>query len=652
MSKYLVTFALPYANGPLHLGHLVEMVDADIWVRARRHWGEEVYFVSGSDSHGTPIMLKAAQRQLQPQELVSLYHSAQKEVLDLYGIDVDHFSRTDSETHRPWVEKIYTHLKKQDLLSVTEREQAYDEKEKMFLPDRYVKGTCPHCQSIDQNGDNCEVCGATYSPRDLSNPRSVISGAPVVFKKAPTLEVKLEKRRGFLQEKVTKYACGAVVSKFQEWLCQPLKPWSISRPAPYHGLAVPDRPGEHFYVWFDAPIGYLSFFDELFSKKKITGVQERLQQDTDWKLVHFIGKDIAYFHGLFWPVLLDSAQLECPSNLFVHGFLTINGLKMSKSRGTFIQAQEFSSYCDPELLRYYLASKLNGQIDDINFDVSHFVEKINADLVGKFINIISRLSKLLFQYAGGSFHCNAQTVLTDKVLAQNNQIDKLYRSRSYLQVCQISMALCDEINEAISKLQPWKTLKQPESFDQAHQQVTDMLCAYKQICYYLSPVMPKLCQKILHYYNDTDGLTEAYKPIVTRLTLEQFKELISVDTPSQTQTVATIDEGSTISIDEFLKVDLRVAKVLDAQPVEGADKLIQAKLDIGTKIINVFAGIKRYYECQNLIGKKVIACVNLKPRKMKFGLSEGMILAASSETFLSVVSLDIPEDIKPGSKVS
>lgn len=659
MSSYLVTFALPYANGPLHLGHMVEIFDADIWVRARRQAGDNVCFVSGNDAHGTPIMLKALKLNTTEKELVDKVHTSHKSVIESYNISLDLFSRTDNDSHSYWVDKVYNKLKASNLINEVEKDQAYDEEKQMFLPDRYVKGKCPKCHAEDQNGDNCEVCGATYNPQDLIDPYSVVSDKKVAFKPCPQLELDLEKNHQFLNDHVSDYTPKTILSKFNEWLDHPLKPWSISRHKPYHGLQVPDREDQHFYVWFDAPIGYLSFFDEALKPHQLK-VEDLLAKDSHWKLVHFIGKDIAYFHGLFWPVLLESAQLNSPYKLNIHGFLTINGQKMSKSKGTFIEAEELIKICHGDLLRYFLASKLSGQIDDINFETSEFVEKINSDLVGKFINILSRCSKLLFQYADGKFAANLSNQASRQMVgAIKDKIGIYYQDRKYHLVCQEVMASCDKLNEALSVLEPWKALKNPETFEKAHQELSDILLAFEQLCYYLSPVIPDIAQKLMDYYmEDKSGLTQAYKPILHRLDKKQFTSLLGGNMQEQVKQVKeeskTIDEQKKnenyISIDDFLKVDLKVAKIHDAQPVEGADKLVQITLDLGDRKINVFAGIKKYYDPQDLLGKKVIACVNLQPRKMKFGISEGMILAASDKEALSILVLD--RDVEVGSKVS
>ena len=660
MSSYLVTFALPYANGPLHLGHMVEMFDADIWVRARRQAGDKVYFVSGNDAHGTPIMLKALDLKISEKELVDKVHQSHKSVIESYNISLDLFSRTDNSTHHKWVNRVYESLKSAGLVQQIEKEQAFDNKKQMFLPDRYVKGGCPKCKSADQNGDNCEVCGATYNPQDLIDPYSVVSEEKITFKPCPQLELDLEKKHQFLNNCVDNYTPKVILSKFNEWLDHPLKPWSISRHSPYHGLVVPDREKQHFYVWFDAPIGYLSFFDEALAAEKLK-VEHLLAKNSDWKLIHFLGKDISYFHGLFWPVLLDSAGLNVPYRLNIHGFLTINGQKMSKSKGTFIEAETLVKMCHGDLLRYFIASKLSGQIDDINFEVDEFVEKVNSDLVGKFINILSRCSKLLFQYASGKFSSYEEFSPTYKLVSSlKEKIDLYYQERKYHLVCQEVMSACDKLNESLSIAEPWKNLKNPETFDKAHREISDILLAFEQLCYYLLPVIPDIAKSLIDYYiKDKSGLLKAYTPILHRLDKKLFKSLLEEEMQEQNQQVENkkVDqqeqkqtEGDYISIDDFLKVDLRVAKIHDAQPVEGADKLVQITLDLGYKKINVFAGIKKYYDPQELLGKKVIACVNLKPRKMKFGISEGMILAASDEQALSTLVLD--RDVEVGSKVS
>lgn len=653
MTSYLATFALPYANGPLHLGHLVEMCDADIWVRARKMMGNTVVFVSGNDAHGTPIMLKAAQMGIEPQQLVDSIHQDHCQVLSLYHIALDNFSRTDNSNHRLWVERIFNKLKTANLIEKTERIQAFDEQEQMFLPDRYVKGICPDCEAPEQYGDNCERCGATYSPTDLKEPYSVVSDKPVTFKPSPQLELSLVKQQEFIKQHVPSYTPKPLVGKFSEWLDKPLKPWSISRYTPYHGLPVPGERDQHFYVWFDAPIGYLSFFDEALVQQGLS-VESLLQKNSEWKLVHFIGKDIAYFHGLFWPVLLEAADLKLPEHLYVHGFLTVDGQKMSKSKGTLINAQKFAQICNPELFRYFVATKFNAQIDDINFQIDEFIEKINSDIIGKFLNILSRLSKLLFTYTQGKFHqLGGETPLLSRIRQQRETVFSYYEKRKYQDVIKIVMSYCDLLNENIAQLAPWKSFKDPEAFEQTHQRVTEILTAFFVLSEYLSPVTPILSEKIAEYYGP-EGLRESYQPLMNRLEKNNFKELITMEQPVENNEASiaeeTVTEEATIGIEDFLKVDLRIAKIIEAKSVEGADKLVQVTLDIGEKQLNVFAGIKKFYTPEQLLGKKVVACVNLKPRKMKFGVSEAMMLAASGDEDLSMLILD--KDLEAGAKIS
>ncbi|NBV28567.1 methionine--tRNA ligase, partial [bacterium] len=403
--RYLVTVALPYANGPLHVGHMVEMIEADIWVRAQRQLGHQCLFVSGNDAHGTPIMLKAEQEGVTPAELVTRIKTEHQAAINAFDISFNNFSRTDTPTNQEYCYQIYEALKADHALFEQESLQAFDEIKQMFLPDRFVKGTCPRCQATDQYGDNCDRCGATYTPAELKEPYSVLTNSPPSFKMSKHLFLNLERYRHWLESYLPKILQESVLAKLKEWFTTELKPWNITREQPYHGFIVPDRPHQCFYVWFDAPIGYLASFSEVINQRNST--DNPLDKHSSWKMIHFIGKDISYFHSLFWPVLLKASEQKLPSKIYVHGFLTVNGHKMSKSKGTFIQANHLAQSIDPELFRYYLASKLTGSIDDINFDLKEFVEKINSDLVGKFVNILSRCSKLLFEHKNGHFKTDA-----------------------------------------------------------------------------------------------------------------------------------------------------------------------------------------------------------------------------------------------------
>ncbi len=650
--KYLVTVALPYANGPLHLGHMVEMIEADIWVRTQKMQGADCFFVSGNDAHGTPIMLRAEQEGITPFELVSKIRDSQLKDIASFGIGFDNFSRTDTETNRKICYEIYEGLKQNKMFFEQDSLQAFDEVKQMFLPDRFVKGTCPRCHATEQYGDNCDQCGATYTPADLKDPYSVLTKTKPIFKTSSHLFLDLNKYKNWLEEYIPSVVNQNVASKLNEWFKTDLKPWNITRDEPYHGFEVPDREKQRFYVWFDAPIGYLASFTEAIESKNLKA-EDILAQNSDWKMIHFIGKDISYFHNLFWPALLKGSNKKLPSAVHVHGFLTVNGLKMSKSKGTFIEASKLAECIDPELFRYYLCSKLSDSIDDINFDLKEFVEKINSDLVGKFINIISRCSKLLFDHHQGHFHTKADHYeYFNQALALEKEVYEDFSNRMYSVGISKIMKLSSSLNEYLTIVAPWKTLSTVENGDSAWAALTDVLYAFKVIARILTPVMPKLATTLLSYYEYNDAisydkkdqsLTKPYQAVLVRLDEQKIKEKlmsqqenISVEMNTINTTVAPIKDH--ISIEDFSKVDLRIATIVSAEAVEGADKLLKLQLDIGSKKIQVFSGIKKHVTPESILGKQVVACVNLQPRQMKFGLSEGMILAASDEQGLCLLS--------------
>lgn len=654
-AKYLVTVALPYANGPLHLGHMVEMIEADIWVRTQKMKGAHCFFVSGNDAHGTPIMLRAEQEGVTPFELVSKIRESQLKDILSFGIDFDNFSRTDTETNRKICYEIYEELKKNQMFFEQDSLQAFDEVKQMFLPDRFVKGSCPRCHATEQYGDNCDQCGATYTPADLIDPYSVLTKTKPIFKTSSHLFLDLNKYKQWLENYIPSVVNQNVASKLNEWFKTDLKPWNITRDEPYHGFEVPDRDKQRFYVWFDAPIGYLASFTEAIEAKNLNP-DDILSPDSDWKMIHFIGKDISYFHNLFWPALLKGSNKKLPAAVNVHGFLTVNGLKMSKSKGTFIEASKLADSIDPELFRYYLCSKLSDTIDDINFDLKEFVEKINSDLVGKFINIISRCSKLLFDHHQGHFHTNAEKYdYFEQALRLEQEVYEDFSNRMYSIGISKIMKLSSNLNEYLTIVAPWKTLSSAENGDSAWAALTDVLYAFKVISKILMPVMPKLAATLLSYYEFNDEasydkkdqcLTRSYQVALVRLDEQKIKEKLmsqSEITPIETHQnntaatkVAAIKDY--ISIDDFSKIDLRVATIISAEAVEGADKLLKLELDIGSKKIQVFSGIKKHVAPESIIGKQVVACVNLQPRQMKFGLSEGMILAASDDEGLCLLS--------------
>lgn len=646
---YLVTVALPYANGPLHLGHLVEMVEADAWVRTQRLKGHECYFVSGNDAHGTPIMIKAQQQGCTPQELVSEIHAQHQDIIKKFGISFDRFSRTDTPANTQRCYQLYEQLKKTDLFFEEPLEQAYDPGKEMFLPDRFVKGQCPRCEAADQYGDNCEKCGATYNPKELKAPYSTLSGQTPIFKIREHLFADLKRYQGWLQDYLPSCLDAAVMSKMQEWLSSDLRPWNISRESPYHGIPIPDRPGQYFYVWFDAPIGYLSIFDEMLKEK---GYGLDFWQKDNLQLIHFIGKDIAYFHALFWPVMLKAAGEVLPAKVYTHGFLTIEGQKMSKSKGLFLQAHDLAAALPPDLFRYYILSKMSGSIDDFNFDVAELCQKINSDIVGKFLNILSRCAKLLFRYHEGALCPQiADASLIDASAAANEESWDLIEQRQYAHAIQLLMRQVDTINERLTQQAPWSVLKNEPSDRKSWQSLSDALRSFVWVARAMSPIIPHLSKQIFQYFNteshsDPAALTvlrRPYEPLLHRLDAQNLKDKLFMNQtptlapePQEKPTLPAIAE--TISIDDFARLDLRIGTVTAAETVEGSNKLLRLEVDIGLKTLQIFSGIRKAYEPEQLQGKQVLVCVNLAPRKMRFGVSEGMVLAASDEKGLCVLS--------------
>lgn len=647
---YLVTVALPYANGPLHLGHLVEMIEADTWVRTQRLTGAECYFIAGDDCHGTPIMIKAQQQGCTPTELVSQIHAQHQDIIKRFGISFDKYSRTDTEANKKRCYQLYDRLKKTDLFFEQPLEQAFDPEKEMFLPDRYVKGICPTCGAPEQYGDNCEKCGATYNPKDLKSPYSTLSGATPVFKVREHLFADLKRYQSWLSEYLPGAVSAPVLSKMKEWLSADLHPWNISRESPYHGIPIPDRPGQYFYVWFDAPIGYLSIFDEMIEEKNLG---ENFWKKENLKLIHFIGKDIMYFHTLFWPVMLKAAGEIIPSKIFTHGFLTIEGQKMSKSKGLFIDAERLLSTLPPDLFRYYILSKMNGSIDDFNFDITGLCQKINSDIVGKYLNILSRCSKLLFQYFDGALcHDSVDTELIASAQKTVEKVWELIEQRQHAQAIQTVMKQIDLLNERLTQQAPWTTLKKtPENSAQAWQQLSEALRAFTHLSRALYPALPNLTEQALGYFGLKPSqksvavakLLRPYEPLLQRLDPLIIKEklFMSENTPAQETVVETTPINPIrdhITIDDFARLDLRVGTVKTAEIVPESHKLLRLQVDIGLKVIQVFSGIRGSYSPEQLLGRQVLLCVNLEPRKMRFGLSEGMILSACDEEGLSVLT--------------
>ena len=641
--KILVTQALPYANAPLHLGHILEAVQTDIWCRFQNLNGNECHFFCADDTHGTPVMLKAKEMDISPEKLISDMYDDHKKTYDIYGINFANFYTTHSDENRKFSENIYLEAKKNNLISKETIEQLYDENEKMFLSDRFIKGSCPKCGAEDQHGDNCSVCGASYDVLEIKDPISIVSGTTPVKKKSEHVFFDLPKTIDILNRFLDKANLQTPIkNKLKEWLNDDLKKWDISRDAPYFGFEIPEEDNKYFYVWVDAPIGYIASMENWLKDKKLNAT-DLWSKNSDYEIYHFIGKDIAYFHGLFWPALLSSANLKLPDGIFVHGFLTINGEKMSKSKGTGISAKDFAEMCDPETLRYYLAAKLNDKVEDLDLNFEDYVQRINSDLVGKYLNIASRSASFLKKNnneLSESIDKNLIKSLTD----EKEKIIKLYEERKYSKLIRLIMDLADDVNKYINEQTPWK-----KDINEAVSICSTSLNAFKIITIYLSPIIPNITKNAYKFLNlencsfdDVDiklsGKINTYKSLLNRL-----EPLIIPEEDN-------MENENIIDIKQFSNVDLRVAKILKAEDVKDADKLIQLTLDVGELgTRNVFAGIKSSYAPAELNNRLVVLVNNLAPRKMKFGISEGMVLASSNDDGIYLISPD--EGAKPGMKV-
>ena len=641
--KILVTQALPYANAPLHLGHILEAVQTDIWCRFQNLNGNECHFFCADDTHGTPVMLKAKEMDISPEKLISDMYDDHKKTYDIYGINFTNFYTTHSDENRKFSENIYLEAKKNNLISKETIEQLYDENEKMFLSDRFIKGSCPKCGAEDQHGDNCSVCGASYDVLEIKDPISIVSGTTPVKKKSEHVFFDLPKTIDILNRFLDKANLQTPIkNKLKEWLNDDLKKWDISRDAPYFGFEIPEEDNKYFYVWVDAPIGYIASMENWLKDKKLNAT-DLWSKNSDYEIYHFIGKDIAYFHGLFWPALLSSANLKLPDGIFVHGFLTINGEKMSKSKGTGIPAKDFAEMCDPETLRYYLAAKLNDKVEDLDLNFEDYIQRINSDLVGKYLNIASRSATFLKKNnneLSESIDKNLIKSLTD----EKEKIIKLYEERKYSKLIRLIMDLADDVNKYINEQTPWK-----KDINEAVSICSTSLNAFKIITIYLSPIIPNITKNAYKFLNlencsfdDVDiklsGKINTYKSLLNRL-----EPLIIPEEDN-------MENENIIDIKQFSNVDLRVAKILKAEDVKDADKLIQLTLDVGELgTRNVFAGIKSSYAPAELNNRLVVLVNNLAPRKMKFGISEGMVLASSSDDGIYLISPD--EGAKPGMKV-
>ena len=669
MNKNLVvTCALPYANGNIHLGHMVEHVQADIWVRFQKMQGHTCYFICADDTHGTPIMLKAEQMGISPETMISQVYSEHTADFKYFGINFDNYYTTNSPESKELVYDIFEKLKNNNKIATKIINQLYDDTKEMFLPDRFVKGTCPKCKAIDQYGDNCEVCGATYAPTELIDAYSVVSGSKPVLRQSEHYFFKLSECTEFLSQWINSGLQSEAKNKMQEWLETGLQDWDISRDAPYFGFQIPGTDNKYFYVWLDAPVGYMSSFMNYCHNKNLDFYSLWNSDNTD--IYHFLGKDILYFHALFWPSVLKYSGYKTPKCLFVHGFLTVNGQKMSKSRGTFITARQYiESGLSTTYYRYYIASKLGSKIEDIDFSLEDFVARVNSELVGKFINIASRSSGFLSKQFNNKLSNVTYSPLLSKITEAQNIVAQHYEEREYAKLIKVIMQLVDEINIYVDTTKPWLLARDESKKLELHKTCSTLINAFRYISIYLKPIIPEIAAQIEEFLNIeplkwSDLKTELgehninnYTHLATRIEQKMVDKLIESNNPEITETTNTVTSqyepiAPEITIDDFSKLDLRVAKIINAAHVEGADKLIQLTLDIGVEQRNIFAGIKKAYDPTSLIGKHTVMIANLAPRKMKFGVSQGMVLAASFEDKDSGIYILEPHDgAKPGMRI-
>ena len=641
--KILVTQALPYANAPLHLGHILEAVQTDIWTRFQNLNGNECHFFCADDTHGTPVMLKANEMGITPEKLIEDVYQDHKSTYELYDINFANFYSTHSNENKKYSEFIYKCAKENKLISKSVVEQYFDETEKMFLSDRFIKGTCPKCGAENQHGHNCGVCGASYNVLEIENPVSTISNTKPVKKESEHIFFDLPAKRDMLKEFIEKVDIQeSIKNKLKEWLGDDLKKWDISRDAPYFGFEIPGEDNKFFYVWVDAPIGYIASISN-WAKSNQIAMEDLWSENSSYEIYHFIGKDIAYFHGLFWPALLSSAKLKLPSGINVHGFLTINGEKMSKSLGTGILAKDFAKITNPETLRYYFAAKLNNKVEDIDLNFDDYVQRINSDLVGKYLNIASRSASFLKKNKNNlSDDINAEII--NSLLDKKDEIINLYEKREYSKVIRLIMDLADYVNKYINEETPWK-----KDEDEAVKISTTALNAFKILSIYLHPVIPNLTNEALNFLNIIDFTFDSIEKPLTKK-INNYKPLLNRLEKIIIPEEEDMDNVNLIDINHFSSVDLRVAKITKADDVEGADKLLQLTLDVGDLgTRNVFAGIKSAYKPDELTDRLVVLVNNLEPRKMKFGISEGMVLASSNDDGIYLVSPD--EGAEPGMKV-
>nr|WP_315117031.1 methionine--tRNA ligase [uncultured Neisseria sp.] len=681
--KILVTSALPYANGSIHLGHMVEHIQTDVWVRFQKLRGHECYYCCADDTHGTPVMLAAQKQGIAPEDMIAKVREEHLADFTGFNIGYDNYYSTHSPENKQFSQDIYRALKANGKIESRVIEQLFDPEKQMFLPDRFVKGECPKCHAQDQYGDNCEVCGTTYSPTELINPYSAVSGAKPELRESEHFFFKLGECADFLKAWTSgnnphdgkPHLQPEALNKMKEWLGEgeetTLSDWDISRDAPYFGFEIPDTPGKYFYVWLDAPVGYMASFKNLCDRIGVD-FDEYFKADSQTEMYHFIGKDILYFHALFWPAMLHFSGHRAPTGVYAHGFLTVDGQKMSKSRGTFITAKSYLEQgLNPEWMRYYIAAKLNSKIEDIDLNLQDFISRVNSDLVGKYVNIAARASGFIAKRFEGRLKDVSGSALLAKLAAESDNIAEQYENREYARALRDIMALADIVNEYVDANKPWELAKQEGQEERLHEVCSELINAFTMLTAYLAPVLPKVAENAAKFLN-LEAITWAntretlgehainkYEHLMQRVEQKQVDDLIEANKQSIAAAAAPAAEESKYekvaeqaSFDDFMKIDMRVAKVLNCEAVEGSTKLLKFDLDFGFEKRIIFSGIAASYpNPAELNGRMVIAVANFAPRKMaKFGVSEGMILsAATAEGKLKL--LDVDAGAQPGDKV-
>lgn len=681
--KILVTSALPYANGSIHLGHMVEHIQTDVWVRFQKLRGHECYYCCADDTHGTPVMLAAQKQGIAPEDMIAKVREEHLADFTGFFIGYDNYYSTHSPENKQFSQDIYRALKANGKIESRVIEQLFDPEKQMFLPDRFVKGECPKCHAQDQYGDNCEVCGTTYSPTELINPYSAVSGVKPELRESEHFFFKLGECADFLKAWTSgnnphdgkPHLQPEALNKMKEWLGEgeetTLSDWDISRDAPYFGFEIPDAPGKYFYVWLDAPVGYMASFKNLCDRIGVD-FDEYFKADSQTEMYHFIGKDILYFHALFWPAMLHFSGHRAPTGVYAHGFLTVDGQKMSKSRGTFITAKSYLEQgLNPEWMRYYIAAKLNSKIEDIDLNLQDFISRVNSDLVGKYVNIAARASGFIAKRFEGRLKDVADSALLAKLTAQSEAIAECYESREYAKALRDIMALADIVNEYVDANKPWELAKQEGQDERLHEVCSELINAFTMLTAYLAPVLPKVAENAAKFLN-LEAITWAntretlgehainkYEHLMQRVEQKQVDDLIEANKQSIAAAAVPAAEESKYekvaeqaSFDDFMKIDMRVAKVLNCEAVEGSTKLLKFDLDFGFEKRIIFSGIAAFYpNPAELNGRMVIAVANFAPRKMaKFGVSEGMILsAATADGKLKL--LDVDAGAQPGDKV-